>query len=159
MRIAVGADHAGYQLKTELVAYPTTLRHEVADVGTHSLAPVDYSDAEVLGRTLLIGRAERGILICGSGVGASVAANKLPGIRAGLCHDTYSAHQGVEHDDMNVLVLGGRVVGTELARELVRAFVGAKFAHEERHERRLEKIRVLEHGSPRPAARDPEPAA
>ncbi len=156
MRIAVGADHAGYELKADLVAYLRTLRHEVTDVGTHSLAPVDYPDiAELLGRTLLLtGRAKRGILICGSGVGASVAANKLPGIRAGLCHDTYSAHQGVEHDDMNVLVLGARVVGTELARELVRAFVGAKFTHEERHERRLEKIRVLEQGWPRPAARD-----
>jgi ribose 5-phosphate isomerase B len=106
---------------------------------------VDYPDvAEWVARAVLSGAAERGVLICGSGVGASVAANKLPGIRAGLCHDTYSAHQGVEHDDMNVLVLGARVIGLELARELVRAFLGARFTHEERHERRLGKIKALE---------------
>ena len=106
---------------------------------------MDYPDfAEAVGRAVLDGRAERGVLICGSGVGASVAANKLPGIRAGLCHDTYSAHQGVEHDDMNVLVLGGRIIGRELARELVRAFLAARYAGDERHERRLDKIRDLE---------------
>jgi len=100
--------------------------------------------AERLARGILSGAVERGVLICGSGVGASVAANKLPGIRAGLCHDTYSAHQGVEHDDMNILVLGARVIGVELARELVRTFLEARFTHEERHERRLGKIRALE---------------
>jgi RpiB/LacA/LacB family sugar-phosphate isomerase len=106
---------------------------------------VDYPDyAEALSQALLSGQAERGVLICGSGVGASVAANKLPGIRAGLCHDTYSAHQGVEHDDMNVLVLGGRVIGPELARELVTAYLGATFTGEERHRRRLQKVFALE---------------
>jgi RpiB/LacA/LacB family sugar-phosphate isomerase len=128
MMVAIAADHAGYALK-----------------GTHSPAPVDYPDVAVaVARAVLSGAAERGVLICGSGVGASVAANKLPGIRAGLCHDTYSAHQGVEHDDMNVLVLGARVIGIELARELVRAFLEARFTHEERHERRLGKIKALE---------------
>jgi ribose 5-phosphate isomerase B len=115
------------------------------DIGTHSSAPVDYPDyAEVVGVALREDRADRAVLICGSGVGASVAANKLPGIRAGLCHDTYSAHQGVEHDDMNVLVLGARVIGAEMARELVRAFVAAVFSGEERHRRRLEKVNALE---------------
>ena len=115
------------------------------DVGTHSPAPVDYPDyAEAVGNAVLDGRAERAVLVCGSGVGASVAANKLTGIRAGLCHDTYSAHQGVEHDDMNVLVMGSRVIGTELARELLRAFLGATFSGEERHRRRLAKVVALE---------------
>ena len=126
-------------------AYIRQLGHQVVDVGTHSTEAVDYPDyAEALSTTLLDGQAERGVLICGSGVGASVAANKLPGIRAGLCHDTYSAHQGVEHDDMNVLVLGGRVIGPELARELVNAYLGATFTGEERHRRRLQKVHVLE---------------
>ena len=132
MRIAIGSDHAGFALKEDLAAYLRELRHQVLDVGTHSTAPVDYPDyAEAVGKAVLDGRAERAVLICGSGVGASVAANKLPGIRAGLCHDTYSAHQGVEHDDMNVLVMGSRVIGPELARELVRAFLGATFSGEE----------------------------
>ena len=145
MRIAVGADHAGFALKEDLAAYLRELGHQVLDVGTHSTAPVDYPDyAEAVGKAVLDGRAERAVLICGSGVGASVAANKLPGIRAGLCHDTYSAHQGVEHDDMNVLVMGSRVIGTELARELVRAFLGATFSGEERHRRRLAKVVALE---------------
>jgi ribose 5-phosphate isomerase B len=145
MRVAIAADHAGYVLKQELVPSLRSLGHEVQDLGTHSLDPVDYPDvAEALARVLMSGAAERGVLICGSGVGASVAANKVPGIRAGLCHDTYSAHQGVEHDDMNILVLGARVIGVELARELVRAFVEARFTHEERHERRLRKIEALE---------------
>ena len=145
MRIAVGSDHAGFALKEELAAYLRELGHQVLDVGTHSTAPVDYPDyAEAVGKAVLDGRAERAVLVCGSGVGASVAANKLTGIRAGLCHDTYSAHQGVEHDDMNVLVLGARVIGIELARELVRAFLEARFTHEERHERRLAKITTLE---------------
>src|SRR5215211_3745118 len=153
MRVAIGADHAGYALKQTLAGALRALGHEVTDLGTHSDAPVDYPHyAEPAGRAVLAGAAERGVLICGSGVGAAVAANKLPGIRAGLCHDTYSAHQGVEHDDMNVLILGARVIGIELARELARAFLGARFTHEERHERRLGKIRALEeearrHGS------------
>ena len=145
MRIAVGADHAGFALKEDLAAYLRELGHQVLDVGTHSTAPVDYPDyAEAVGKAVLDGRAERAVMICGSGVGASVAANKVPGIRAGLCHDTYSAHQGVEHDDMNVLVMGSRVIGTELARELVRAFLGATFSGEERHRRRLAKVVALE---------------
>jgi RpiB/LacA/LacB family sugar-phosphate isomerase len=145
MRIAIGADHAGFQLKQDLGAYLRELGHEVIDLGTSNTDPVDYPDfAEAVGKTVLEGRAERGVLICGSGVGASVAANKIPGIRAAVCHDTYSARQGVEHDDMNVLVLGARIIGSELARELVRNFLAAKFTHEERHVRRLGKINALE---------------
>ena len=145
MRIAMGSDHAGFELKEDLAGALRELGHQVVDVGTHNKDPVDYPDsAEALGSAIRDGLAERGILICGSGVGASVAVNKLPGIRAGLCHDTYSAHQGVEHDDMNVLVLGGRVIGPELARDLVRAFLEAEFTGEERHRRRLEKIDALE---------------
>jgi len=145
MRIVIGADHAGFELKQMLVAHLRELGHDVEDVGTQSADPVDYPDyAEAVADALLQGRAERGILICGSGVGASVAANKVPGIRAGLCHDTYSARQGVEHDDLNVLVLGARVIGPELAKELVRAFLNARFSGEERHRRRLEKLRQLE---------------
>ena len=145
MRIAIGADHAGFELKKSMVAYLRELEHEIVDVGTHSTDLVDYPDfAEAVGMALWDGRAERGILICGSGVGAAIASNKLPNIRAGLCHDTYSAHQGVEHDDMNVLVLGGRVIGPVLAEELVRAFLGAEFEGEERHRRRLEKVSALE---------------
>jgi RpiB/LacA/LacB family sugar-phosphate isomerase len=145
MRIAIGADHAGFQLKQDLGAYLRELGHEVIDLGTSNTDPVDYPDfAEAVGKTVLEGRAERGVLICGSGVGASVAANKIPGIRAAVCHDTYSARQGVEHDDMNVLVLGARIIGSELARELVRNFLAAKFTHEERHVRRIGKINALE---------------
>jgi len=141
----MGSDHAGFPLKQDLVTYVRELGHEVVDVGTRGTDPVDYPDyAETLSKTLLDGLAERGVLICGSGVGASVAANKLPGIRAGLCHDTYSAHQGVEHDDMNVLVLGGRVIGPALARDLIRAYLGATFTGEERHRRRLQKVHALE---------------
>jgi RpiB/LacA/LacB family sugar-phosphate isomerase len=117
----------------------------VLDLGTDGPAPVDYPDfVEKVGLAMREGRADRGILICGSGVGASVAANKMPGVRAGLCHDTYSAHQGVEHDDMNVLVLGGRVIGVAMARELVASFLGARFTDEERHRRRLAKVAMLE---------------
>jgi ribose 5-phosphate isomerase B len=145
MRIAVGADHAGFALKEILARYLREHGHEVIDKGTDSDTPVDYPDfAEAVGQAVLGGTAERGVLICGSGVGASVAANKLPGIRAGLCHDTYSARQGVEHDDMNVLVLGARVIGVELARELVNAFIGAQYSEEERHRRRVAKIVALE---------------
>ena len=145
MRLVLGSDHAGFELKKQLAAYLVELEHGVVDMGTHSTEPVDYPDvAKSVAMALIDSRADRGILICGSGVGASVAANKIPGIRAGLCHDTYSAHQGVEHDDMNVLVLGARVIGPELARELVRAFLGAKFNGEERHRRRIEKVKALE---------------
>jgi ribose 5-phosphate isomerase B len=145
VKVALGADHAGFELKQELIPSLRSLGHEVVDLGTNGTEPVDYPDvAAVVAGAVLGGTVERGVLICGSGVGASVAANKLPGIRAGLCHDSYSAHQGVEHDDMNVLVLGARVIGVELARELVRLFLGARFTHEERHERRLAKIAALE---------------
>jgi RpiB/LacA/LacB family sugar-phosphate isomerase len=145
MRIVVGADHAGFELKQTIAADLRRGGYEVIDKGTDSTAPVDYPDfAEAVCKAVIDGRAERGVLVCGSGVGASVAANKIAGIRAGLCHDTYSARQGVEHDDMNVLVLGARVIGVELARELVSNFLAAKFTSEERHRRRVEKIKALE---------------
>ena len=145
MRIAVGADHAGYSLKQFIGADLRHLGHEVIDLGTNSTDPVDYPDfAEAVGKAILDGKADRGVLVCGSGVGASVAANKLPGIRAAVCHDTYSARQGVEHDDLNILVLGERIIGEELARELVRTFLAAAYTKEERHRRRLEKIKALE---------------
>ena len=132
-------------MKQELVAFVRSLGHEVLDVGTNGTAPVDYPDfAEAVGMAIRSGQADRGILICGSGVGASVAANKIPGIRAGLSHDSYSAHQGVEHDDMNVLVLGSRIIAGELAHDLVRIYLAAKFSGEERHVRRLSKIRGIE---------------
>ena len=146
MRLVLGSDHAGYVLKQDLAGMLRAEGHEVVDVGTDSLSPVDYPDfAEAVGLAVTSGRAPRGVLICGSGVGASVAANKIPGVRAAICHDSYSAHQGVEHDDMNVLVLGGRIVGPALAKDLVRAFVGATYSGEERHARRLAKITALEH--------------
>jgi RpiB/LacA/LacB family sugar-phosphate isomerase len=145
MPIVVGSDHAGFTLKQTVLKYLAQTGEQVIDVGTHSEEPVDYPDyARAVAEAVLRGDAERGILVCGSGVGASVAANKLPGVRAGLCHDTYSARQGVEHDDINVLCLGARVIGPELAVELVRAFLGASFSGEERHRRRLTKIRELE---------------
>ena len=145
MRIVIGADHAGFELKMMLAKHLRELGHEVLDVGTNSTEPVDYPDfAAAVGHAILDGRADRGVLICGSGVGASVAANKIRGIRAGLCHDTYSAHQGVEHDDMNVLVLGARVIGQALAHDLVDAYLRAQFTKEERHVRRLGKIKALE---------------
>ena len=145
MKIAIASDHAGFELKSQLAPYLTSLGHTVQDLGTNSTAPVDYPDySEAVALAVLQGRAERGILICGSGVGATVAANKLPGIRACVCHDTYSAHQGVEHDQMNVVVFGARVIGTELAFDLVRAYLGATFSGAERHVRRLAKIAALE---------------
>jgi transaldolase / glucose-6-phosphate isomerase len=145
MRIAIGSDHAGFALKEAVKVFLTAEHRDILDLGTHSTDPVDYSDyAEAIGRALRENQAERGILLCGSGVGASMAANRIPGIRAGLCHDTYSAHQGVEHDDMNVLVLGGRIVGVELARELIGAFLNARFSGEARHRRRLAKVTSLE---------------
>jgi RpiB/LacA/LacB family sugar-phosphate isomerase len=145
MRIALGADHAGVELKEKLAMLVKDLGHEVLDLGTNTTDPVDYPDfARAVGCAVIEHRADRGILICGSGVGASIAANKIPGVRAGLVHDTYAAHQGVEHDDMNVLVLGGRVIGVDLARELVRTYLAATFTGEERHRRRLAKIEALE---------------
>jgi ribose 5-phosphate isomerase B len=145
MNIVIGSDHAGYPLKMAMGESLRKLGHDVLDVGAYDDRPSDYPDfAEKLGRAVLEGKGERGVLICGSGVGACVAANKLPGIRAGMCHDTYSAHQGVEHDDTNVLVLGSRVIGVALAQDLVKSFLGAKFTNEERHVRRLAKVKALE---------------
>ena len=145
MKIVVGSDHAGFGLKKDVAAALRQDGHDVLDVGTHSTEPVDYPDfAEALSLAVRDGRAERGVLICGSGVGASVAANKLSGIRAAICHDSYSAHQGVEHDDMNVLVLGGRIIGPALAHDLVRAFVAARYTGEQRQARRLAKVKALE---------------
>ena len=145
MRIVMGSDHAGFNLKKELAEFIISQGHEVIDVGTDSTDPVDYPDiAEALGKELLENRGDRGIFICGSGIGASIAANKIPGLRAGLCHDTYSAHQCVEHDNVNVLVLGARVIGVELAREITKAFLQAKYTAEERHQRRLKKLSDLE---------------
>src|SRR6202140_1200106 len=145
MKLVIGSDHAGFQLKVAMGEVLRSLGHEVLDVGAFDEKPSDYPDfAEKVGRAVLDGKAERGVLICGSGVGASVAANKLPGIRAGMCHDTYSAHQGVEHDDMNVLVLGSRIIGVKLAEDLVKVFLAAKFTNEDRHVRRLAKIKALE---------------
>ncbi len=150
MRIVVGADHRGYTLKETIAERLRASGHQVLDVGTDSEEPVDYPDyALAVGQAILKGEAERGVLVCGSGVGAAIAANKLPGIRAGICHDTYSAHQGVEHDDMNLLCLGARVIGPELALELVQAFTDARFGGEERYRRRLAKIAELERGAER----------
>ena len=145
MRIAIGADHGGYLLKGDIVALLQQAGHQVADVGAHTLdSSDDYPDfTRLVGEVIQRGEVERGIVICGSGVGACVAANKLRGIRAGLCHDTYSAHQAVEHDNINVLCLGARVVGVELAKELVQAFVRAQFSGEERHVRRLAKVEAM----------------
>lgn len=147
MKLVIGADHAGFQLKEEVRAYLAKSGHEVLDLGAYQVEPLDdYPDfAERVGEAIVAGEAPRGILICGSGVGVCVASNKIPGIRAGMCHDTYSAHQGVEHDDMNVLVLGSRIVGTSLAYELVDAFLKAKFiSGEERFTRRYRKVLAIE---------------
>ena len=145
LRVALGADHGGFALKNELVKLLEE-SYEILDVGAYTLDPQDdYPDfAIAVARAVASGKARRGVIICGSGVGACVAANKVPGIRAGLCHDTYSAHQGVEHDDMNVLCLGARIIGTELAAELVAAFLQASFSGEERHRRRLQKVLSIE---------------
>jgi ribose 5-phosphate isomerase B len=145
MKIVIGSDHAGFQLKVAMGDLLRSMNQEVLDVGAFNENPSDYPDfAEAVGRAILERKAERGVLICGSGVGASVAANKLTGIRAAVCHDSYSAHQGVEHDDMNVLVLGARIIGVKLAEDLVKAYLGAKFTNEDRHVRRLAKIKALE---------------
>jgi ribose 5-phosphate isomerase B len=149
MRIGMGADHAGYLLKDQLVQFLRDARHEVTDFGTNGPASVDYPDyAQAVGEALIAGRIDRGIVICGSGVGACIAANKIPGIRACMCHDTYSAHQGVQHDNMNVLVLGARVIGPMLAQELVNNFLGADYwgreKGQERLQRRVDKIEAIE---------------
>jgi ribose 5-phosphate isomerase B len=146
LKIAIAADHAGFELKDFILSDLRQTKHEVADLGPpQPSAQDDYPDfAELVARAVVEGRAERGIVVCGSGVGVCVAANKFPGIRAGTCHDTYSAHQGVEHDAMNVLCLGARIVGQSLAGEIVRAFLGARFSQEERHARRWNKVIALE---------------
>jgi RpiB/LacA/LacB family sugar-phosphate isomerase len=146
MKLALGCDHAGFELKQRLAAWLRAEGHEVIEVWPERYDPQDdYPDAAAaVGRAVVAGRAERGVILCGSGVGASVAANKIRGVRAGLCHDTYSAHQGVEHDDINVICLGSRVIGEATAQEVLRSFVGARFTGEERHDRRLKKTMALE---------------
>ena len=146
MRVTIGADHGGLPLKAELATHIEGLGHELFDVGAHSLDPLDdYPDfAEAVARSVAQGRSERGVMICGSGVGAAITANKIRGARASVCHDTYSAHQGVEHDEMNVLCLGARIVGGEVAREIVAAFLSARFIPEEKYVRRLNKIKALD---------------
>jgi ribose 5-phosphate isomerase B len=145
MIVAIACDHAGYPLKEAILEVVRAAGHGTMDIGTFSTVSIDYPDvAASLGNAILQGKADRGILLCGSGVGACIAANKIHGIYAGVCHDTYSAHQGVEHDDMNVLCIGARIVGEELAKELVIAFLGACFNNEERHQRRVNKVRKIE---------------
>jgi RpiB/LacA/LacB family sugar-phosphate isomerase len=145
MKVGVASDHAGFALKEVLKQEIAALGHEVVDLGTHSGESVDYPDfAEKLGLAVVRGEVARGVLFCGSGIGASVAANKIPGVRAGNCSDTYSAHQGVEHDAMNILVLGGRTVGVAVATEMVRAYLAAEYTHEARHEKRLAKVLAIE---------------
>jgi ribose 5-phosphate isomerase B len=145
MIIAVGADHGGFQLKNKIVEFLKGVGHEVHDLGTHGEDPVDYPDfALAVAQEILLKKAERGILVCGSGVGASVAANKFPGIRASVCHDTFSAHQGVEDDNINMLCLGARVIGSELAKEVVEVWLNAVFSGAERHKRRLSKVEKIE---------------
>ena len=149
MKVAVACDHGGFPLKEIVLESVRAAGHEPLDLGTFSPEPVDYPDVAVrIGQAILSGDAQRGVLLCGSGVGACIAANKIKGVYAGICHDTYSGHQGVEHDDMNVLCLGARVIGPELSREIVTAFLGAHFTGNdpggERHARRVSKIRKLE---------------
>ena len=152
MRIAVGADHAGFELKERIAQEVTTMGYDLLDVGAKCYEPLDdYPDfAELVGKAVVSGQADRGILVCGSGIGASIAANKITGVRAAICTDTYSGHQGVEHDDMNVLVLGSRVMGIEVVTEVVRSFLGAEFSGEERHVRRLNKVLEIEREYTRP---------
>ncbi|GAP06591.1 ribose 5-phosphate isomerase B [Anaerolinea thermolimosa] len=145
MRVAVACDHGGFPLKGVILETVQETGHEAIDLGAFSAESSDYPDfAQKLAQSILSGQAERGILICGSGIGACIAANKIKGIYAGVCHDTYSAHQGVEHDRMNVLCLGARIIGEELAREIVRAYLGAVFSQEERHLRRVNKVLAIE---------------
>lgn len=150
MKLAIGSDHAGYPLKMYLITYLRAQGHDILDLGADNAAdPVDYPDyAQAVAEKVAGGEVTRGLVVCGSGVGASIAANKIPGVYAGMCHDTYSAHQGVEHDNMNVLCLGSRIVGQALANELVDAFLGASFeAHEERFVRRHNKVKALENAA------------
>jgi len=145
LRVALGGDHAGFPLKKAVAERYESLLTSLIDCGTHSEASCDYPEFAVsVSKAIIDGDADRGIVVCGSGVGVSVAANKIPGIRAAICHDTYSAHQGVEHDDMNVLCLGARVIGVEVAKELVKVFLSAQFSGEERHRRRLQKLLAIE---------------
>lgn len=145
MRVAVATDHGGFPIKQAVLEAIREAGHEALDLGTHSQESVDFPDyAEKAGQALQQGRADRAVLLCGSGVGISIAANKINGVYAAVCHDTYSAHQGVEHDNMNALCLGGRIIGTELAKELVRVFLSANFQSEERFQRRAEKVYRLE---------------
>jgi len=145
MRISIGADHAGHSYKAILVPWLEAAGHEVLDEGTFGPEAVDYPDyAAAVGHRVARGEAERGILVCGSAVGVCIVANKIPGVRAGVCHDTYSAHQGVEHDDMNVLCLGERIIGIALAREIVERFLAARFSGADRHRRRLDKLEAVE---------------
>lgn len=145
MRVAVGMDHAGFPLKRPLLGELERLGHQILDLGTDSEAPVDYPDyALAVAEAIVAGEAELGVLLCGSGVGACVAANKVPGVRAALCHDTYSAHQSREHDDANVLVMGPRVIGPSLARDVLEAFLSARFSGAVRHRRRLAKVEAIE---------------
>ena len=157
MRIALGTDHAGFELRDKVARVLADLGHDVTDVGAHTYDPQDdYPDfARLVAEAVAAGDVERGVLVCGSGVGASVAANKVAGVRAAMCHDTYSAHQGVEHDDMNVLCIGARVIGEELAREVVASFLGAAFSGEERHVRRVAKIKSIESAQPSAAPHAP----
>ena len=148
VKVAIGADHAGYRLKDVLAARLAELGHVITDLGTHSEDPVDYPDyAAAVGKAVVDGQAERGIIICGSGAGAAIAANKLRGVRCALSHDTYTAHQSVEHDDVNVIAIGSRVIGEELATEIAQTFLAAEFSGAERHVRRLEKVKALEDGA------------
>ena len=145
MRVALGSDHAGFELKNHLASTLSNAGYTVFDLGTHTTDSVDYPDfAAAVGKAVVDGRADRGIIVCGSGAGACVAANKIKGIRAALAHDTYTAHQAVEHDDVNVLCLGSRVIGSAVAEELAAAFLAATFSNEERHVRRLNKVKALE---------------
>jgi ribose 5-phosphate isomerase B len=157
MRVALAADHAGAELKAELLGRLASLGHELIDLGGDgSDSHDDYPDfSRALSMAIIEGRADRGVLICGSGVGASIAASKMPGIRAGLCHDTYSAGQGVEHDDMNVLALGSRVIGIETAVSCAESFLAARFSGEPRHVRRLDKVKAMEAEAPQIAAEYP----
>lgn len=146
MKIVIAADHNGFELKNIILKLLNDTKHTVLDVGPHSFDPLDdYPDyAKIMAKSISEGESDRGIMICGSGVGASVAANKVKGVRAAMCHDVYSAHQGVEHDDLNVLCLGSRIVGSEVAQELVISFINASYTQEERHQRRLEKVLDME---------------
>ncbi|TWT52897.1 Ribose-5-phosphate isomerase B [Rubripirellula amarantea] len=145
LRVALGGDHAGFPLKSAIVERYGSLLTSLTDCGTHNTESCDYPDFAIsVSREIIEGRADKGIVVCGSGVGVSVAANKIPGIRAAICHDTYSAHQGVEHDDMNVLCIGGRIIGSELAFEIIDAFLKAKYEPGERHARRLDKVLQIE---------------